>query len=149
MNVVVKVLISDLEGNVLLLRRSATHPTLAFEMDLPGGLVDPGETHDEALLREVMEETGMSLRDMSHVYERISAYGYLHRLYESQLSAIKPQIDVSWEHDRYEWVPRDMFSHHLGESDEYMVTVKKYLRSHYRSNLDVYEAITGGQSNLA
>lgn len=144
MNVVVKVLITDSDGNILLLRRSATHPTLAFEMDLPGGLVDPGETHDGALLREVREETGLGLNDITYVYERISAYGYFHKLYEAQLSTLRPQIDVSWEHDRYHWVSRDTLFDHLKECDEYMITVKQYLESIHNSGLGVYEMVSEG-----
>lgn len=142
MNVVVKVLISDLDGNVLLLRRSVTHPTLAFEMDLPGGLVDPGETHDEALLREVMEETGLGLRDITHVYERVSVYGYFHKLYEAQLPSVKPQIDVSWEHDHYHWISSDAFVDHLEGRDEYMVTVRQYLETNRKGALNIYKIVS-------
>lgn len=55
----------DDAGRVLLIERwvmrpaqGADKPTLTFEMRLPKGHVDPGETDEQAALREVCEETG-------------------------------------------------------------------------------------------
>lgn len=39
-----------------------------WKFDLPGGGIDPGETIDEALRREFMEEVGMSFGSMTHLY---------------------------------------------------------------------------------
>src|SRR5437870_7541426 len=58
----VKVVVRDSNGRCLLLKRSrdaAHHPG---QWEFPGGKVDPHESFDHALLREVAEETGLSIR---------------------------------------------------------------------------------------
>jgi ADP-ribose pyrophosphatase len=45
------------EGDVLLVRQER-HGIEAFTLELPGGMVDPGETPRDAALRELHEETG-------------------------------------------------------------------------------------------
>ncbi len=46
------------EGRLLAARRSAP-PELAGRWELPGGKVEPGETPDQALVRELREELGI------------------------------------------------------------------------------------------
>lgn len=48
-------------GEVLLLRRDRRSRHFAGQWELPGGKLDPGETVEQALLREVREETGLSI----------------------------------------------------------------------------------------
>jgi ADP-ribose pyrophosphatase YjhB (NUDIX family) len=58
-----KVAVADEAGRILLLRRSATHPSKAGLWDLPGGIVSvaTGEMPLAAARREVAEETGLAL----------------------------------------------------------------------------------------
>ena len=51
----------DADGHVLLARRSAPEP-LAGRWEFPGGKVEPGETPEEALGRELAEELGVGVR---------------------------------------------------------------------------------------
>jgi ADP-ribose pyrophosphatase YjhB (NUDIX family) len=48
------------DGRVLLVQRA--HPPRAGTWSLPGGHVDGGETGEAAVVREVLEETGLSVR---------------------------------------------------------------------------------------
>jgi mutator protein MutT len=47
-------------GSVLLARRSATRRTYPNRWSFPGGHVEPGESLDGALVRELREEVGVS-----------------------------------------------------------------------------------------
>jgi 8-oxo-dGTP diphosphatase len=51
--------IKDAAGRLLLIRRG--HPPGAGLWSLPGGRVEPGETDQDAVAREVREETGLSV----------------------------------------------------------------------------------------
>lgn len=63
-------LITNQAGEVLLVRN--IHRADTFEM--PGGQVEPGETLDEALHREILEETGatVSLVGVTGIYHNVS-----------------------------------------------------------------------------
>jgi ADP-ribose pyrophosphatase YjhB (NUDIX family) len=58
-------------GKVLLVRRGK--PPLEGRWSIPGGTVELGETLEQALVREVEEETGLivRLRELALVFERI------------------------------------------------------------------------------
>ena len=58
----VKALVADKQGRLLAIRRSAASSQFGGNWDLPGGKVDPGESFDVALVREVAEETGLNYR---------------------------------------------------------------------------------------
>ncbi|MFC4855758.1 NUDIX hydrolase [Actinophytocola glycyrrhizae] len=49
------------DGAVLFLRRSSG-VFRAGQWELPGGTVEPGESHETAAVREVAEETGLAVR---------------------------------------------------------------------------------------
>lgn len=48
------------EGRLLLARRAAHKTTYPDCWDIPGGHVEPGETVEQALVREAMEELGVT-----------------------------------------------------------------------------------------
>ena len=52
-------IITDRAGRLLLIRRG--HAPEAGRWSLPGGRVEPGETDQQAVVREVREETGLSV----------------------------------------------------------------------------------------
>jgi ADP-ribose pyrophosphatase YjhB (NUDIX family) len=49
--------IKDAAGRLLLIRRG--HEPGAGLWSLPGGRIEPGETHQQAVAREILEETGL------------------------------------------------------------------------------------------
>ena len=56
-----------LDGDRLLAARRVEPPELAGGWELPGGKVDPGETDEQALLRECHEELGVQIRLLDRV----------------------------------------------------------------------------------
>lgn len=58
---VVVVAVTDKEGRVLIVRRSACETNRAKEWETPGGHRDKGETVEQAAIREVKEETGYDI----------------------------------------------------------------------------------------
>ncbi|MEV6016932.1 MULTISPECIES: (deoxy)nucleoside triphosphate pyrophosphohydrolase [unclassified Streptomyces] len=54
------------DGRLLAARRSAP-PELAGRWELPGGKVEPGETPERALVRELREELGIDTRALERV----------------------------------------------------------------------------------
>ncbi len=59
------------DKQVLLVRRA--NPPLQGEWSIPGGLVETGETTRDAIIREVLEETGLRIEvaALVEVFERI------------------------------------------------------------------------------
>jgi 8-oxo-dGTP diphosphatase len=56
----VAAVIKDRAGRLLLIRRG--HEPGAGLWSLPGGRIEPGETREQALRREVLEETGLAVQ---------------------------------------------------------------------------------------
>lgn len=109
----VKLLIRNDQGEFLVLRRSASHPTQPHALDLPGGLVESGEQDLQALDRELAEETGLVLNteDAIHIgfdAEYEPGEGMMTRvLYMLKLETPRPYVQLSSEHEGYDWVQID------------------------------------------
>ena len=95
----------EAEGQVLLVER-AKEPDVG-KLDLPGGFVDPGETLEQALVRELGEELGLQLGPENcgtYLCSSVNEYPYKGVLYHSldlffliqleQKPAIAPADDV-------------------------------------------------------
>ena len=68
-----KVLAYILQNNRILIFRHRDYPHAG--MQIPAGTVDPGENPEEAVLREVEEESGLT--DL-HVEEKLGMFPYFH-----------------------------------------------------------------------
>jgi len=103
----VKVMVHDKSGRCLLLKRSLNSKGNPGKWDLPGGKVDPGESFDQGLLREVTEETGLriSLQHVAGVAEsELPTRKVVYLILEGCLES--GQVRLSSEHDEYIWVNR-------------------------------------------
>ena len=116
---VVKALVHNGEGHVLIIRRSAGSLRFAGTWDLPGGKVDPGEPFEAALLREAKEETGLAiaLEDVAGA-TGFSAPSFRAAVLVMEAKALSQDVRLSDEHDAHEWVlrsdiPRYTFSDEL------------------------------------
>lgn len=66
--------ITDKEGHLLVLRRKQD-PGKGM-LDLPGGFCDIGETKEEAIRREVKEETGLDVVEAKYLFSEPNKYRY-------------------------------------------------------------------------
>ena len=97
------------EQKVLILRRPGDD-FMGGIWELPSGKVEAGETLDAALVREVEEETGLTvteIREYRGSFDYTSGSGKKSRQFNfnTQVSAVDPV--VLQEHDSYTWAPLD------------------------------------------
>lgn len=97
-------LVLNEKGEFLLLRRSENSHTNPGKWDLPGGKVNPDETLKEAVVREVEEETGIS------IYPGEIAGEVNFELTKKRVIAIVfnggyviSKVKLSYEHIEYAW----------------------------------------------
>lgn len=109
---VAKALLINQENKALILTlgEHKQRPEKSFKPDLPGGLVDPGENEHEAVIREVLEETSITIRqeDLAMVYSNTHFYSDENKsvtkhLFISKVSS-ETKVVLSWEHSDYNWV---------------------------------------------
>lgn len=106
-----KLVIIDNGGKYLLLTREG-HPRFGADADLPGGTVEEGETNQEAMIREVQEETGVVIAksQAKELYSsnKYSASGLLFTVFIAKLS-MRPTVQLSAEHSAYNWLSKEDF----------------------------------------
>lgn len=110
---VAKVLVVNEKSEALILTvgEYKERPDKSFKPDLPGGLVDPGESELVAVVRELQEESGIVAEPdlFKLVYAKTEPFVLENKsvtktLYLLSLTAT-PEVTISWEHAKYEWVP--------------------------------------------
>jgi ADP-ribose pyrophosphatase YjhB (NUDIX family) len=87
--VVVGAVVLDARGRVLLVRRG--RPPGAGSWSLPGGHVEPGESLDAAIVREVLEETAVPARVVCTLgVVPVVREGYAYAIHEHLLVTLDP-----------------------------------------------------------
>ena len=90
----------------LLTARRTTPEALAGRWEFPGGKVESGETHQEALAREVTEELGIQIRVGQRVGSRtLAGVGILH-VYLCYVDTNAP-LQLLDHHDQVRWVRQE------------------------------------------
>ena len=103
--VVAKALVRNSEGLYLVLYRSNTHPLFPGHIDFPGGEVEPEEIPEAAVVREIQEETGLSVNP--NKLKKLFTKQYrqtTHMLFEAKLAEPDAKVALSWEHKGYRWI---------------------------------------------
>lgn len=110
-------------GKVLILRESIGYEGSQNQekWDVTGGRVKPGENIEKGLLREIMEETGLTptLGRVFSVREwRPLINGTEHQIVGTFRECLSDSdnVELSKDHDNYEWIdPKDYKSYDLVE----------------------------------
>ncbi|MBI1856941.1 NUDIX hydrolase [Candidatus Saccharibacteria bacterium] len=106
-HVVVKMLLRNTGGNILLLRRSATDTRRSLEWDLPGGMVEEGEDFVTGVVRETKEETGLTVQAntvrLVYTHTAMRDSGNVCWLF-FVCSGNTTDVTISYEHDQAKWV---------------------------------------------
>lgn len=101
------------EAIVLTLGKHLKYPEKSFLPDLPGGIVDPGESEQLAAIREVQEECGIDL-DAKNVQLAFAETAFYEKENKSVTKILyiahvedATKVTLSWEHSDYKWIPLD------------------------------------------
>jgi 8-oxo-dGTP pyrophosphatase MutT (NUDIX family) len=105
------------DGQILLLER-ARGMMIGF-WSVPGGFVDPGETPQEAAVRELFEEAGLAPTGPLWLVTAVSLKGYGRHLlslrYACQCDA--GEVRLSHEHSGWSWMDPDVYrATHLNDA---------------------------------
>lgn len=92
------------EGKYLLVKRTDTRSMHPGKWEFPGGGVENGETPEDAVLRELKEETGLDGEIVEHGMpgEVSTEYGTL-KIYPFLVES-EGSIELSREHSEYKWI---------------------------------------------
>jgi 8-oxo-dGTP diphosphatase len=109
----VRILLFNPERQVLLLQRSKRSKTNPGKWELPGGKIDPGESFDSALNREIMEETGLIVRILhaaGTAEQQVPGWHVIHLVMTGEI--VSGTVSISDEHEEFRWVPKKDLAHY-------------------------------------
>jgi len=95
----------EFDGKFLLLKREEEDPHDS-KLGLPGGKLDKGETKEQAIIRETLEESGIdiskSIKFIKTTYVRYPEGDFIYHVFHAKLNN-KPSVVISLEHSAYVW----------------------------------------------
>ncbi|NYB25977.1 MAG: NUDIX domain-containing protein [Methanobacteriaceae archaeon] len=100
----VRAIIIDDDDKILILKRSMDSKTNPGKWELPGGKVDQGEPFDQALIREVEEETGLIISLDTVVgasQQNLPLIRAVHIIMSGKI--VGGELKISSEHEGYAW----------------------------------------------
>ena len=101
-------IVKNSEGKILVLRRHPKSKTNPHRWELPGGKIEKCEYFDEALIREIKEETGLDVK-VGDFCEAVQD-DYVHKrtvqliMYAKDITG---EVKISDEHDDWMWASLD------------------------------------------
>jgi len=96
-------------GSILCVQRGASkYPYIHQKWEFPGGKVEPNETPEAALRREIMEELGLDIQVTSRliiVEHAYADFGLIMDTYRCLLADSLPRLDIHLtEHIAFQWM---------------------------------------------
>ena len=106
-----KAIVLNLAGKILGIRRSSTAPSNANKWDLPGGDLDFGENPTEGILREIKEETGLSVTNIQvfDVWSDVDDLGDFWVTIAYTANSNSDEAVFSNEHSEFKWLTKEGF----------------------------------------
>ncbi len=106
-----KAIIFNKEGKILTIYRSETAPSRPNTWDFPGGDLDFGEDTIKGILREVKEETGLDIKELT-IFDAVSKIDekgefWVTIAYKAKTDSDK--VTLSFEHTQFKWVTPEEF----------------------------------------
>lgn len=127
--IAMKAVIVNQEGRILILREAATYGdgTQRGRYHMPGGRVEVGENFEDALRREIMEETGLEVDIEYPIY--VGEWRPVIRDVPHQIVATfmvcspkGDKITLSTEHDDFKWIiPSERANYDLMDPEDKVI----------------------------
>lgn len=126
---VVAVIIQNYKGEILILKRSSQKEVHANLWNLPSGMVENGETLEEASIRETFEETGLKIkRVIGGISENVKISEKVTLKINYLLShVVISNVKLNLENTDYKWVkPEESTSYEFAIPKSKVVKILKY-----------------------
>lgn len=106
-----KAIIFNKEGKILTVYRSKTALSRPNTWDFPGGDLEFGEDTTEGILREVKEETGLDIRELTplDVASKIDEKGEFWVTIAYTAKTDSDKVTLSFEHNEFKWITPEEF----------------------------------------
>ena len=120
------------EDKILIARKAEGKP-LAGYYEFPGGKIEEGETEEESLIRELMEEMNIEIKIKAYIGESIYDYGdnKIIQLLGYTAEIISGKIKLT-DHNEYKWVAlNEINSYKIAPADIPLIEYLKYKIKQY------------------
>jgi 8-oxo-dGTP diphosphatase len=105
------------DGKILIAQRGQ-HKSLPGKWEFPGGKIEDGESPEQALERELLEEFGIAVMIQEHFHTNIHFYPTFDiRLICYNCIFVQGEFSLT-DHDQVQWCdPRDLLKYDFAEAD--------------------------------
>ena len=125
-NILVVAALIKKDNNVLIVRRSTGDENVLGKWEFPGGKVEPNETEEHAIEREIKEEFELDIKANKYITNNVCEYPTKIvdlRLYECEYISGEFKLH---DHSEYKWVNiNELLNYDLAPAD---IPLAKYLK---------------------